>query len=72
MKLAPRDHAAYFTKPDPERAGLLIYGPDAMRVAIKRQDVVAAFLGPNGEEEMRLTRIAAAGIACGRRSAWLV
>ncbi len=62
MKLAPRDAARYFAKPDPERAGLLIHGADAMRVAIARQDVVAALLGPEGEAEMRLTRMPASDL----------
>ncbi|MEL6411432.1 MAG: DNA polymerase III subunit delta [Pseudomonadota bacterium] len=62
MKLSPRDAPAYFAKPDPDRIGLLIYGADAMRVALRRQEVVAALIGPNGEEEMRLTRIAAADL----------
>jgi DNA polymerase-3 subunit delta len=62
MKLAPRDAAAFFARPDPRRAGLLIYGADAMRVALKRQDAVAALIGPSGEAEMRLDRIAAADL----------
>jgi DNA polymerase-3 subunit delta len=33
-----------------------------MRVALKRQDVVAALIGPSGEGEMRLDRIAAADL----------
>ncbi|SFM05912.1 DNA polymerase III subunit delta [Shimia aestuarii] len=57
MKLSARDSARYFAKPDPDRTGLLIYGPDAMRTALKRQEVIAALIGPEGEEEMRLTRI---------------
>lgn len=59
MKLSPRDAARYFAKPDPKGPGVLIYGADAMRVALRRQEVVAALVGPNGEEEMRLTRMAA-------------
>ncbi|EAR49965.1 hypothetical protein OG2516_11956 [Oceanicola granulosus HTCC2516] len=59
MKLAPRDATAYFRSPDPARTGLLIYGPDAMRIAAKRQQVLAALLGPNAESEMRLARIPA-------------
>jgi len=39
---------------------LLIFGADAMRVALKRQDIIAAIVGPSGEDEMRLTRIPAA------------
>jgi len=57
MKLSGRDAAAYFRKPDPEAAGLLIFGQDAMRVAGRRQEVIAALVGPTGEEEMRLTRM---------------
>ena len=57
MKLNARDASRYFGKPEPDRTGLLIYGPDTMRVALKRQEVIAALIGPQGEEEMRLTRI---------------
>jgi len=60
MKLGGGQAAAYFAKPDPDAAGLLIYGADGMRIALKRQQVVATLIGPQGEEEMRLTRIAAA------------
>lgn len=60
MKLSPRDAPSYFSKPDPARPGILIYGGDAMRVALRRQEVVAALLGPNGEEEMRFTRMSGA------------
>lgn len=59
MKLSARDAAAYFRKPDPAKTGLLIFGQDAMRVATRRQEVIKALVGPEGEEEMRLTRIAA-------------
>ncbi|MEO1307571.1 MAG: DNA polymerase III subunit delta, partial [Pseudomonadota bacterium] len=58
MKLVTRDANAFFAKPDPNRAGILIYGADAMRVALKRADMLAALLGPGAEEEMRLTRLA--------------
>ena len=60
MKLNTRDANAYFAKPDPDKTGLLIFGSDAMRVALKRQEVLKNLLGPNAEEEMRLTRIQAA------------
>ena len=62
MKLGPRDAAAYFRKPDPDAAGLLLYGSDAMRVALRRKEIIAALIGPDGEAEMRLTRIAAADL----------
>jgi len=58
VKLSTGQANAYFAKPDAEAAGLLIYGADGMRIALKRQEVVAALIGPQGEEEMRLTRIA--------------
>ncbi len=57
MKLSARDAAGFFARPDTSLAAVLIYGPDAMRVALKRQDLVAALVGPQGEEEMRLTRM---------------
>ncbi len=62
MKLTARDAGRYFAKPDPDRTGLLIYGADAMRVALKRQEVITALIGPAGEKEMRLTRIPAADL----------
>ncbi|MEX0368429.1 MAG: DNA polymerase III subunit delta [Ruegeria sp.] len=57
MKLSPREADGYFAKPDAGKAGLLIYGADAMRVALKRQQVIGALLGDGAEEEMRLTRL---------------
>ncbi len=57
MKLSGPQASAYVTRPDPGKAGLLIHGADAMRVALKRQDAVRALIGPEGEAEMRLTRL---------------
>ena len=62
MKLSARDAKAYFSKPDPNSAGLLIYGPDAMRIALRRQEVIEALIGPSGDDEMRVTRIPAADL----------
>lgn len=62
MKLNARDATAFFNKPDTGKAGVLIYGMDAMRVALKRQDLVKALVGPAGEEEMRLTRMSGADL----------
>lgn len=59
MKLSPRDAPGYFARPDPARAGLLIYGADAMRIALRRAEVIAALAGPAGDEEMRVTRMQA-------------
>ncbi|SDD95411.1 DNA polymerase III, delta subunit [Paracoccus isoporae] len=59
----------YLARPDPTRPALLIYGQDAMRVALKRAEAVAALTGPNADEEMRLTRIPGADL---RKDATLV
>lgn len=60
MKLTGAAANGYFQKPDPAHTGLLIFGADAMRVATKRQLAIAALVGPQGEEEMRLTRFSGA------------
>ncbi|MBL9053914.1 MAG: DNA polymerase III subunit delta [Tabrizicola sp.] len=57
MILKGVEASRYCAKPDPARAGLLIFGADPMRVALKRQEVIAALIGPEGEGEMRLTRM---------------
>ena len=62
MILKGAEAARYFARPDPGKPGLLIFGADPMRVALKRQDVIAALIGPEGEAEMRLTRIPAADL----------
>ncbi len=62
MKLSGRQAAGYFARPEPGRTGLLIYGADAMRVALRRQEVIAALIGPTGDEEMRLARIQGADL----------
>jgi DNA polymerase-3 subunit delta len=62
MNLKGAEALRYLAKPDPRRAGLLLAGADPMRVAMKRQEAVLALVGPEGESEMRLTRIAAADL----------
>ncbi|WP_151720563.1 DNA polymerase III subunit delta [Gemmobacter serpentinus] len=62
MKLSGAAAVAYFGKPDPQSTGLLIYGQDAMRVALRRQEVILALIGPEGEGEMRLTRMQGADL----------
>lgn len=62
MILKGVEASRYFAKPDPTKTGLLISGADAMRVALKRQEVIVALIGPEGEGEMRLTRIPAADL----------
>ncbi|TQM94269.1 DNA polymerase III subunit delta [Roseinatronobacter monicus] len=65
MKFNARDLARLIAKPDPQLAGVLIYGQDAMRVALKRQELVAAMIGPQGETEMRLDRMPASDLRRG-------
>lgn len=62
MKLSPRDARSYVARPDPKRAGILLYGADPMRVATQRQKIIANLIGPEGEGEMRLTRIQGADL----------
>ncbi len=62
MKLSGREAARHFSDPDRTATGTLIYGADAMRVALKRQELIANLIGPSGEEEMRLTRIPASDL----------
>jgi DNA polymerase III subunit delta len=62
MILKGIEAARYFAKPDPARAGLLIFGADAMRVALRRAEVIAALIGPEGGAEMRLARMSGADL----------
>ena len=62
MKLSGAEASRFLAKPDPTRAGLLIFGADTMRVALKRQEAILALIGPQGESEMRLARIAASDL----------
>ncbi|NNU79080.1 DNA polymerase III subunit delta [Halovulum dunhuangense] len=57
MKLPPRDLLAFIRKPDASRAGILIFGQDPMRIALRRQDLAANLGGPQAESDMRLTRL---------------
>ena len=62
MKKTGRDAVGYLAKPDPNHAGLLIFGQDPMRVATKRQKAILSLVGKEGEAEMRLTRINASDL----------
>lgn len=62
MKLGRRDGAGIVAKPPKDKLGLLLYGSDSMRVALKRQEYLKALLGPAAEEEMRLSRIPASDL----------
>lgn len=62
MKLAGAEARRYLAKPDPGKAALVIFGEDAMRVAMKRAEAALALTGPDADAEMRLTRIPAADL----------
>lgn len=62
MILKGAEIARYLARPDPTRPALLIYGQDAMRVALKRAEAVKALVGDGAEEEMRLSRMAGADL----------
>jgi len=62
VKLNGASAATYADHPETDRAGVLIYGPDPMRIALKRQTLVSALVGPDGETEMRLSRFSAADV----------
>lgn len=57
MKLSPRDAAGFLKRPDPRCPGILIFGEDPMRVAERRVKLILGHIGPQGDAEMRLTRI---------------
>ncbi len=62
MKLSPRDAPAFLARPDPRVPAILIWGADPMRVAERRQGLIRAVIGAEGEAEMRLTRFPAADL----------
>jgi DNA polymerase-3 subunit delta len=62
VKLSGAAATRYLARPEVDRTGLLIFGADAMRVALKRQEAIAALVGPEGDAEMRLTRIPASDL----------
>ena len=59
MLMRGSEATRYMARPDPARPGLLIFGADAMRVALKRQEAILSLIGPTGETDMRLSRIPA-------------
>ena len=62
MILKGIEASRYCARPNPAHAGLFVFGADPMRVALRRQEAIAALIGPEGEAEMRLTRIAASDL----------
>ena len=62
MKLTGAKAVNYFSKPDLSHCAILIYGADAMRVGLRRQELLKSLVGAKAEEEMRLTRISGADL----------
>jgi DNA polymerase-3 subunit delta len=56
VKLAGAEAARALARPEPGPP-ILLHGTDPMRVALKRQALVAGLIGPEGAAEMRLTRL---------------
>ena len=57
MKLQPKNKNTYFLKPDPQMAGLLLYGVNPARIQKKKNEFTNALVGLNAKDEMRLTII---------------
>ncbi|WP_424927463.1 DNA polymerase III subunit delta [Amaricoccus tamworthensis] len=62
MKLNTRDAQKFFAKPDRNAAAILIYGTDAVRVALRRRELLLTLVGENAADEMRLTRLSGADV----------
>ena len=62
MKANAREATAFFAKPHSKQPAVLLYGMDAMRVALRRKEVLEAWLGPKAAEDMRLMTVSAADL----------
>lgn len=62
MKKTGRDAARFLLTPDAGFGVILLHGPDAMRVALKRQHLVGVLTGPEAAEEMRVSTLGGAEI----------
>ena len=51
MKIGAAEVLRTYTRPDPTRIGLLIHGADSMRVALKRQELIAAVTSTEENEK---------------------
>ncbi len=60
MKITSRDASSFLKSPKPGTALILLFGPDAMRSSLIRQDFLKRHLGDTADEEMRLTRMTGA------------
>ncbi|MFK5997521.1 MAG: DNA polymerase III subunit delta [Rhodobacterales bacterium] len=62
MKLAGAKATAFFANPDKSCGGLLIFGMDAEKINMRRQEVTLALVGDAAMDEMRLTRLSAGDV----------
>lgn len=60
MKLNTAEAARFCREPSGGRSGALIYGPDAQQTAERRESLVRALVGADGEDEMRVERMTGA------------
>lgn len=60
MKVTARDQASFLARPRKDCAAILLFGPEPMRTALTRQDLLKTCLGANAAEDMRLTRMTGA------------
>ena len=60
MKITSRDAPAFLKRPKAGTALILLFGPDAMRTSLTRQDFLKSHLGETADEDMRLTRMTGA------------
>lgn len=60
MKLSSTEAQRFLDNPDRALAGLLIYGPDPVEIAARRERLTRNLIGPDEGADLRLTRISAA------------
>lgn len=62
MKLTGVKAKSYLTTPDNSVRAVLLFGADAMRIAIKRKELCDKLVGKDAQDDMRLTRFPAAEV----------
>jgi DNA polymerase-3 subunit delta len=62
VRLGGREARAFLARPDPRILAALVTGEDGARVADARAGLLGAIVGPEGEAEMRLGRMAGAEV----------
>lgn len=62
MRVAPGEAARFCDTPPAALTAILLHGDDSGLIAARRKALLAALLGPNAEEELRLTTLPAASL----------